>query len=253
MKKKSKSMDEKVEEEIELERTHPEEIISDELDLDKKQKGEEEENPELQKSSLKLVLITLVVIGALLYGIFLITNFMADRFEPTSYMYNGFSFERQDDFWYTTFQLDGRVFTLPFHYDPKSLEDIPYAISTDDLLSVEFIYLSIPPVEIVEGNEGVRIAQGAIEVGKVLGTRNDVFNIPAKAVLSSPSEVDPETSVVTCADASSEVAVIKFLLADRTIVYEPEPYCYLVLGVTGRDVIRSANRLVYVLLGIMDY
>ena len=253
MKKKSKNMDEKVEEEIKLERTHPEEIIADELELDKKQKEEEEENPELQKSSLKLVLITLIVVGALLYGIFLITDFMADRFEPNAYIYNGFSFTRQDDVWVTTFQIDGRIFTLPFHYDPKRLEDIPFAMSTDDLLSADFVYLSIPPVEVVEGNEGVRIAQAAIEVGKVLGTRNDIFNIPAKAVLSSPSESDTDTDVVTCQDATSDAVVIMFSLGERNIVYEPEPYCYYVQGLTGRDVIKSANRLVYVLLGIMDY
>ena len=252
MKNKSEKLNEKVEEEIKLERTHPEEIIADELAMDVSQDEAEEENPELQKSSLRLVLITIAIVAGLVYGIFLVTNIFSDSFEPTSYTYNGFSFTQEDGIWYTTFQRGDNVVTLPFHYGPKDLADISIEVSPDRFFDTDFIYLSIPPVEVVEGDEGLRIAQAAVEVGKVVGTRNNVFNIPAKAVLSSPSDVDPFTDVVTCQNATSDTNVIMFLLGDENIVYEHEPYCFFVQGVTGRDTIKSANRLVYRLLGIMD-
>ena len=244
--------DSAIEKEIELERTHPEKIISDELKMDEKIDSEEKENPELQTASMKLVIVTIVVISGLLFGIFLITNYLADSFEPTSYTYNGFSFFRsEDDIWYTSFRIGSTIYPLPFHYGPKDLEDIFVNLNYDDILDSGFIYLAIPPVEVLPGDEGRRIAQAAIEVGKVIGTQNNIFNIPARAVLSSASEYDSETPVVSCANATSDVVVIMFSIEEITTVFEEAPNCFYVWGTSGRDVIRASDRLVYGLLGIM--
>ena len=248
----SSDMDSKVEKEIELERTHPEEIISDELALDNKENSEEPFNPELQKSSMKLVVITLLIVAGLLFSIFLITNFMADRFEVRSYTHNGFSFIKgEDDLWYTSFMIGNTLYPLPFHYGPRDLKDVIYSVDSTEFLSAGFIYLAMPPVENLEGTEGHRIAQAAIEVGKIVGTRNNIFNIPAKAVLSSESGVDTETPVVTCGNATSAITVVVFSIDEREAVYEASPNCYHVVGTSGRGVIKSATRLVYGLLGIM--
>ena len=253
-KSSAERQDEKVQKEIELEREHPEKIITDELSFDKNSEGEPE-NPELQKSSMKLVVLTLFIILALLASVYYITSFLADRFEyDIFYEYNGFTFEKYEDVWYTSFKLGNTIYPLPFHYGPRDLEDIPFSVIPDNILSSEFIYLAIPPVEEFSNDDGRRIAQAAIEVGKIIGTQNNIFNIPARAVLSSESEMDTETPVIDCINATSVEAVIKFSIGEVTAVYEDSEYpnCYHIIGVTGRDVIRSANRLVYGLVGIMN-
>ncbi|MFW5852424.1 MAG: hypothetical protein ACOCUR_00165 [Nanoarchaeota archaeon] len=255
--KEVSKMDSSLEKEIELERTEPEKIVKDELNLDKNTK-EEKDNPELQRNSLKLFFITIIVIAVLLASIFVVTRFMANRFEPNYYTYNGFSFmlDPNDDLWYTEFVINDTLYPLPFHYSPRDLEDVGYNVDEQRLLSSEFIYLSLPPMEQFTDADGRRLALAAVEVGKIIGTRNNIFNIPARAVLSSEPEIDYddedfEAIVANCQNASQSVAVIMFRMSDVKSVYEESENCYYVQGPTGRDVMMAADRLAYGLLGIM--
>ncbi len=249
-----------IEEELKKEREHPEEIIKEEIEHDDSaDETKEPDNPELDKSSKKLMLYAILGAVLIVGSIIAITSLI--EVEETSYIYNGFSFDRYpgDEAWYTSVRIGDMIYPLPFHYGPKELEDIPYDIDEERLLSSEFIFLSIPPMDDESGAEARRMGQAAIEVGKIIGTRNNIFNIPARATLTNypEGEEPPETEegdtipVVNCENVPDNSSAIMFIFGDFTGVYEETENCIVVQGTNGRDVIRAADRLAYGLLGIM--
>ena len=251
--KPASKKEEEIQQEIEKEREHPEEIIKEELA--KKDTYKEPHNPELEKSSLKLMLYAVFGAVAVIGIILFVSNFV--EIEETFYEYNGFTFEKYpgSEGWYTSIRLNNMIYPLPFYHGPKELEDIPYDIDEDLLLSSEFIFLSIPPMDSESGEDARRMGIAAIEVGKILGTRNNIFNIPAKASLThAPEEQNAsidETPIVNCNNVPENSSAIVFQLGGFNGVFQENENCFVVQGTNARNVIKSSNRLVYGLLGIM--
>ena len=249
-----------VEEELKKENEHPEEIIKDELEYGEKHPYKEEQDPELDKSSRRLMLYAIIGAAIIIGAIIAVTNLMG--VDEGSYEYNGFLFERYpgNEAWYTSVMMNDMIYPLPFHYGPRDLEEIPYSVNEERLLASEFIFLSIPPMDDESGAEARRMGQAAIEVGKIIGTRNNIFNIPARATLTHypAGEEPPETDegetipVVNCDNVPENSSVIMFGISDHTIVYEQTDNCIIVQGTDGRETIKAANRLTYGLLGIMN-
>jgi hypothetical protein len=96
-----------------------------------------------KKDSRDKVFIGIVVIIILLMvGIFLVSKFWKGQGQKTvedlfldtmngveneyQFMYNGFAFVYVDGLWYTKVKSGNKVFTLPFHFSPKQLEDVPF-------------------------------------------------------------------------------------------------------------------------------
>ncbi len=259
--KKEDSTNKRVEKELRDEFTQPAKILEDEMKMDEKFPSEEPKNPELDKRSSRLVLYTILVVLGVVALIVVLSNIVETP--ETSYEYNGFTFERYggDESWYTSIMVGDTVVPVPFHYGPRDLEDIPYEIDGDSLLESEFIYLSMPPME-GQGVDARRVGQAAIEVGKIIGTRNEIFNIPTRATLTHAADTDDpletedgrDIPIANCDNVSGNESVVMFGHGDRTGVFQDadNPSCYVVQGAEGRDVIRAANRMVYGLLGIMN-
>lgn len=250
---------ERVEDELHKEETEPEEIITDELEYSDKHPHKEPEDPELNRRSTRLVIYTILAAVLIVGSIFVVSNFIET--EEQSYTYNGFTFERYpgNEAWYTSVLVNEQIYPLPFHYGPKELEDIPYSVDEEKILSSEFIFLSLPPMEERDTGDARRLGQAAIEVGKVIGTRNNIFNIPARAAISADPDIDEpleteqgdEIPIINCESLPENSTAIMFQIGDMTSVYEESDNCYIVQGTDGRDTIRTADRLVYGLLGIM--
>ncbi|MFP4118263.1 MAG: hypothetical protein ACLFTR_05070 [Candidatus Woesearchaeota archaeon] len=268
MKKKDSKVDrkriekknDKVESELKEENEHPENIIRDEIRYDKKHPHEEPENPELDKKSKKIMLFAILGAALIVAGIITFTQLI--DVEERAYDYNGFTFEKYPgaETWYTSVRVNDKIYPLPFHHGPKEIEDISYEVDKNKLLSSDFIYLSMPPMDDKSDTEARRIGLAAVEVGKIIGTRNNIFNIPAKATLTHLPEGEeiPETEdgetipVVNCENLPDNSTAVIFRIGSFTSVYEESDNCYIVQGSDGRETVKAADRLAYGLLGIMQ-
>lgn len=256
--KKSKVEEENddINKEIELEQTHPGKIITDEMKYDDKHPSKIGATVDDQKSN-RLLFTTIIVVGVTLLLLIVGTQFLPKIFNNSRYTYNGFEFIKnpESETWFTTFKIGDKIYPLPFHYAPRDLEDIPININKKQLLNNDFVYLALPPMEDKDPQDVRRLALAAIEVGKIIGTKNGIYNIPTKTALTRPVEVETNDTanipIVGCGVATNNTGVIIFQYGSYTAVFENSNNCYIVQGPTGTDVVKASDRLVYDILGIM--
>ena len=161
-----------------------------------------------------------------------------------NYAYNGFSFVKIGPLWYTKVSAKGNVYNIPFRFGPKDVEHIPVEM---DNFSAGIVFLTMDP-ELTS-----RVAIAAIEIGRVLGDKYDLLNIPDKSALTKIPEGRiqdyNETLIKTCEDATEVEAVFLFISGNETKVYE-ENNCVIIQGVTDDDIIKASDRLAYGILGV---
>ena len=168
-----------------------------------------------------------------------------------NYMYNNFVFVQTGLFWETLVRKESRdlqgtvvanEFQISSYYSPREVEDIVFNVTTD-LSEFNKMYFSYSP------NLDGTITLAGVEVGKVVGPRYGILNIPVTQALYS--EYDGAAfPVITCDNATADVGVVEFRLGLENSVLQ-ENGCVVLTGMTSRDVLRASNRFIFYLLGIM--
>jgi hypothetical protein len=221
--------------------------MSDEHDVD----------PSLPQHRQGLIFVLLVLAAfVVVFGIFYYQQWSAQQ-EFLDDVYNGFEFTKQGDdtltLWTTLIETRGQAFRIPFYYHPRELEDIGMqeGITRRFLANENFadvIYLTFQP-----GSSNEVIIAG-VEISRITGFKYDLINIETHPALQWQPEGDSEYPVVTCADATAEMAVLSFEPGEYNEIFEDgeNPHCLRFTYKNESDSIRVADRFVYGLLGIMS-
>ena len=219
---------------------------------------EKQEEKKDNDSGLKIVLyavIGIILIFAIAFAIRFIlskdvetiediySKTLAGEESKDNYLYNGFAFVKIGPFWYTRIVKGDQHFDIPFKYDPKSVEDIIVLVEPEDF-NFSFIFLTSDP------DLTSRTAIASIEVGRIIGDKYDIMNIPIRAALTRSKEgVSEQIPVITCDDAGNGTGVVLFGLGDATGVVTKDD-CILVAGTDEEEIIRAADKFAYRILGI---
>jgi hypothetical protein len=168
-----------------------------------------------------------------------------------NFKYGNFIFVNMTGFWQTIL-IESRAYEnyteqrevfLSTHYNPVEVESIPLDVNA--VLAIRnssVVYMTYP------ANLNQDYVLAGVEVGKVLGTKNGILNKPVvQAAYGNYSGTFP---VIDCVNATSGRVVIKFIENNMTRV-STKDNCVLVEGNTSIDVIKSADRLLFTLLGVM--
>ncbi|MFH1650386.1 MAG: hypothetical protein ABIA93_07620 [Candidatus Woesearchaeota archaeon] len=158
--------------------------------------------------------------------------------------YNSFVFRPTDGYWVTSVYVNNQPYTIPFHYNPAQVDMIPMQQEAKTLITrrPKGVFITTNPE--YPSNAVV----GGVEIAKVLGERNGIFNIPTRAALTTGT--GNQTPVVTCNQATNETIVIEIRLGLDDKIFT-EGNCIIVQGATGDDLVKSSDRFVYGLLGII--
>lgn len=203
---------------------------------------EETEEVSDKKSTKNLMLIVIIIIG-LLVLFFSIKYLYHPETNEESYMYNQFKFTRMSGLWFTEIQAADKVFRIPTRYSPRELEQISIEPNVyGKVIGSREIYLT------VSNNLSSVAVLAAIEVGRIIGTRYGVLNIPSTGALTEWA--NDETPVKTCKDAVNGTGIIWFKIGNKTAVYS-DKNCVIVQGKDEWDIVKAADRLAFGLLGIM--
>lgn len=172
--------------------------------------------------------------------------------------YNNFCFVQQDDLWSVRVMVNGQPYRIAVHHLPEELEDIPVdpkAVETIQALSTMVnqtgegrLFITMNP----EAPSGVAIA--GVEIAKITGERYDIYNIPTRAGLTKkPESVSKETPIVDCSSSGNETFVVYLREHDQNYVGVPEQYpqCIVIQGTDADEVVKSADRFLYALFGVM--
>jgi len=222
---------------------------------------EEKPDKEKQKSSTIAMLVFLGVIIAVIVIIFwsrftpepipmtiderlkyINDNDIDNEFE---YVYNGFSFLFTDGLWFSKIQLKDKAYTLPLHYGPRELEDVP-AVGDFDLWTtwvaqkVGFTYITFDP--------GENLSHVALANSELSVNLFNALEIEAKiACTTNEDEACQDIPTITC---NSTTAPVIYLVQREETGVKQADNCIIVQG-TGFELVKALEKFLYVWYGVM--
>lgn len=195
----------------------------------------------VDKNSSRNIIIAVIVILGLIILFFSIRYLYNPETNGDNYVYNGFKFTRVSNLWFTEVQINNKLFRISMRYSPRELEHISVEPGIyEKIVSSKKIYFTVP------GNLSSVAVLAITELGRIVGTRYGILNIPSQSALTEGNE----TLVKTCKDAVNGTGVILFKTGNTTAVYS-DKNCVIVQGVEEWDIVRAADRVTFGLLGIM--
>lgn len=145
--------------------------------------------------------------------------------------------------WQTEMYIKDFRYILELYNDPASLENIEVnRTAKNKILDDTKVFITWPPTEDFRQTT-VFIYQ---DLQKVIA-EPDIFNIPV--AFAQTSEYKNYT-VMDCKDATAKASVIKLRLGEPTKI-ETEGNCIILQGKDETEIMRAADRLIYLLLGVM--
>lgn len=229
----------------------------------KVQKKEENTiNEDSKEDSKKLIFSIIAVIMLFLILLFLVPNIISYFSGPEivtiddlhkmnlegeeterNFMYNGFSFVKFDNMWYTQVQRNNILFDVPLHFNPRQLENISVFGSLDERFEQKKIYVTFDPDE-------DNLQYVALSVAEL--SRNIIEGMGLMPVASCTTANDSaciDRPIVDCENSS--LAVIYMKQSNSTSV-ELKGNCAVISG-REWDIVRSTDRFLYTLAyQIMD-
>lgn len=213
-----------------------------------------------QKNKISVFLILLGII-LIFSASFMLFNYK----KPNEYEYNGFTFSKirlesapKLVFHQLRVYNGDSVYEIPFRNGPEGVESIPVVnlsvawlkqLGGEDVenynILAKSVYLTFNPK--LSGGD-LAIAGG--EIAKVLGTSNyGIYKVPTGGAVTE--SIEEKTAVVrTCDNATKDMGVILLSIGYENKIYS-EGDCVIIQGTNYVNLIRSADRFIYELLGIL--
>ena len=203
----------------------------------------DEKKEETNKNSSRNIIIAVIVILGLIILFFSIRYLYHPETNEDNYMYNGFKFTKVSNLWFTEVQINNKLFRISMRYSPRELEHISVEPGTyEKIVSSKKIYFTVP------GNLSSVAVLAITELGRIVGTRYGILNIPSQSALTEAS--NNGTFVKTCKDAVNGTGVILFKTGNTTAVYS-DKNCVIIQGKDDWEIVKAADRVTFGLLGIM--
>jgi len=207
----------------------------------------------MEKISLRYVNIFLVImiILLILFGIIMFA-YQKDKYSDIFFKYNNFEVHKVN-FFDKGFAykirlvslVDNKLYTIESRYDPRVLEEIPVNINLNDIYNKKALFITMD-----QNATGVSVL-AATEISKVTGN-SLIFRYPISdtfGALKEPIE-GKNVTVMTCNNVSENIGVIFFEISNKSEIHSNNG-CVILSGKDENDLIRVADRLMLVLLGIM--
>ncbi|RMF06427.1 hypothetical protein D6764_02310 [Candidatus Woesearchaeota archaeon] len=175
------------------------------------------------------------------------------------FVYNGFAFVYYDGLWYTQVASKKSIYTIPFHYSPKEVENVSFSGYSEEFMT----YMINHPLS--DGKVGTFITFDPTDKNqKYLALANGEFSfsfVKTTGATVAPACTKNETyacsnlPILTCNE--SKMPVIFFdntdseMGEDENAKVSITKTCVTISG-SGPEIVRAADRFLYDLFGIME-
>ncbi len=235
----------------------------------KQKKGEmtKEESELMDSYSTKMffvgVALIIIIAGILLFVVPLINtsipeetvdelhqdNLEGKEDPETNYVYNGFSFAKADDVWYSkvTVPDSGKVYEIAMRYGPKELEDVEligdigrYNYAYAQSPTKYHMYLTFDP-----NKDFSHISLSLVTIMNQLGK---IFNLGFVTACATEHESCNDVPLINCENTDKPVI---FLTEEPGTKVELKDNCITLQG-EDFEVVRATERFLYQWYGIMS-
>ncbi|MFC1752656.1 hypothetical protein ACFL96_04595 [Thermoproteota archaeon] len=154
--------------------------------------------------------------------------------DETAYVYNGFSFLKIDDVWYTQLQKGSTIFDVTVNYGPREVEDIPVEGSLEnDFIQADKFFITFDP----EGEDLKYVAVANYGLSNSL-VRAFGFDLTA-GCLKNVTEDCAKAPIITCDDEDKNVFYFKEA-EEAKVIFDSN--CVTIQG-KGSDIVKAKDRL----------
>lgn len=158
------------------------------------------------------------------------------------YMYNGFSFVRQQNLWYTQVQskINNTVFDVPLHYGPKELEEIPVVGSLDKTFISKDVYITFDPTSLDMQYIALAAAELSLSFVKGIGV------VPKAACTSKETDACSDRPIIDCNSGKPTI----YIKQSEANMVRLLGNCAVVQG-SKENIVKSADKFLLMQYGIM--
>lgn len=165
------------------------------------------------------------------------------EFSDINYMYNGFSFVKQGNIWYTEVENEnGVLFDVPLHYGPNEVEDISISGEITDEFLEPPLYITFDPLSTQMQYVALSVAELSSNMVKGFG-----LEITAACDKNETEACEARAIVPGCVE---DKAVVYIKESNNTGVFM-NGNCVVVEG-AGTELLKSTDRFLLKLYQVMD-
>ncbi|MBW2985580.1 hypothetical protein KY313_02905 [Candidatus Woesearchaeota archaeon] len=191
--------------------------------------------------SLKYLIYGVTIIIAIFLILFIMGKILPQK--DGGYYYNGFSFVKGKDMWFTQIQPPGenKLYTIELRYGPRDLEEIPIIGNPEIFLTINKTYITFNPEDNNLKYIGLAIGDIDLNLIKVLG-------IELVAACTKNHSACSDRPIKNCENTKAPVILVQ---QDPVAFVEQKGNCLIVQG-NDFELVKAADRLLLYLYGIMD-
>lgn len=209
-----------------------------------------------ERTSLIAVLTIIAIIVVLMIAsYFIITSTRNVKTNTANRItYNNYDFAKlEDNHWYVQLSINNVAYNMPFYYNPYEVENVSIDNTTfqDIKRFINYhpggnIYFTMDP------DESSKIVIAAVELGRILGNRYNIFNMNVISSFTKDSVNGNITTypIITCANATPGTMVMWFAVADENKVMG-DSNCIVIKARSANESIMVADALSYRILTII--
>lgn len=159
-----------------------------------------------------------------------------------AYVYNGFSFVKNDGLWWTELNKFGTRLKVPLHYGPRELENVSITGTFDPRFNDgETAYVAIDPDVY---NKYYTLGVSELSFNMVKGMDRVPLGSCTKQGLGCENR-----TIISCQNASGK-PVVELVLTDEAARVELQETCIKISG-AGSEIVRAVDRILYQWYGVM--
>lgn len=154
--------------------------------------------------------------------------------------YNGFTFEHIEGMWYTHWQKDNKVYSIPLRFNPYQVENITILGAINTSFNRRQMYVAFDPTK---GNFSVM----ALSAGELSLSMVRALGVKPVAACTKNDTACEGRPIVSCPEPNATVILLQNE-GDPAIWLKGD--CIAVFG-SGIDIVKSVDRLLYAWYSIM--
>jgi hypothetical protein len=201
-------------------------------------------------------IIFLYMIGLIIFligSVFLINHFFSQEEiidVDETYIYNTYKFDKIGNYWYTDLIFSSnqnKMVNLEMRYDPRSLQDIKVSHDLyDNFVKTQAFIITANPT--LSGITAISM----MHLNRIIGQEFGLFNYPTFAAITEPHDsMNEDTPIFSCENATPQNKVIWLGLTNETKV-DYNNNCISISGSNETEILRSTDRFLYEIMGIMN-
>jgi hypothetical protein len=170
------------------------------------------------------------------------TDVLNGKESDTGFLYNGYVFVKISDLWYTKLQKDKTLYKVPFHYNPKEVEDIPIlgdSFSFGNNVVNNYsgdLYITFDPTEKELKYIGLANGELSFNIVQTLGLN------PKAGCTKNETDGCNGAPIINCGMA--DLPVILLISSNISRVVVPDQNCMVIQG-NEKDLVRAVDKLLY--------